>query len=40
MWTEKEIEFIKNHTIKESATELNRTESSIRNKKYRVMKGI
>lgn len=37
MWTEKEIEFIKNHTIKESAIELNRTESSIRNKKYKVM---
>lgn len=37
-WTQEEIDFIQTHSTKESALVLNRTESSIKNKKYRITK--
>lgn len=35
-WTEFELDFIQNNSVKDSVIALNRTESSIKNKKYRL----
>lgn len=38
-WTPEEDEYVLTHTIEESMSHLNRTKSSVKNRKYRLESG-